>query len=169
MPTLEILSGEHAGKRFTFTESAKVGKDDTCQIKLTDPGVSRFHAELVKSGGAVQIKDLGSSNGTYVNFKKRGKGEEATLADNDIVFFGRTVSKFWLDAPPERPAGAGVSPELLRETVPVKGLHCPSCRQDIEQPLRAKIREAEQVELIRRLGLHQLDPNALQQLLQRAR
>lgn len=160
MPTLEILSGKHSGQTFTFTQGAKVGKDDTCQIKLTDPGVSRFHAEITNMGGSVAIKDLGSSNGTYVNFKKRGKNEQATLSDKDIIFFGRTVSKFWVDAPPED--GGGVSLDLLRGTIPLRGL--PN-----ERELTAKVREAEQVEVIRRLRLHQLNPQQLQQLMQRAR
>ena len=167
MPTLEILSGSKAGQSFTFTEQTKIGKDDSCPIQIADAGVSRFHAQITKSGNTVRIKDLGSSNGTYINFKKKGKGEEATLKDRDIIFFGRTVSKFWLEAPPDR--GEGVSPELLRETVPVSGLHCPSCSRDIEQPLRAKIREAEQLEVIRRLRLHELDPAALHALVARAR
>lgn len=167
MPTLEILSGSKAGQSFTFTEQTKIGKDDSCPIQIGDAGVSRFHAQITKSGNTVRIKDLGSSNGTYINFKKKGKGEEATLKDKDIVFFGRTVSKFWLDAPPDGTDGVG--PDLLRETVPIHGLTCPSCSQNIEQPLRNKIREAEQLEVIRRLRLHELDPGTLQALVAKAR
>ena len=162
MPTLEILSGKHSGKTFAFTDQVKIGKDDTCPIQLTDPGVSRFHAQITSNGGAVQIEDLGSSNGTYVNFKKRPQGDIATLNDKDIVFFGRTVSKFWVGTPP--PSG-GISIELLRETVPVKGLTCPSCKANIENDLRASIQEAERVEIVRRLRLHEIDLPTLKRLL----
>ncbi|RMG12605.1 MAG: FHA domain-containing protein [Planctomycetota bacterium] len=166
MPSLEILSGKHAGQVFSFAGDAKIGKDDSCTIQLTDPGVSRFHAQVRVSGGTVQIEDLGSSNGTYVNFKKRAKGDPATLNDKDIVFFGRTVSKFWATAP--EGGRGGVPVELLRETVPIKGLTCPKCQQDIEVELAAAVREAERVEIVRRLGLHETDVPTLQRLLQLA-
>ncbi len=166
MPSLEILSGKHSGRVFTFASEAKIGKDDGCPIRLTDPGVSRYHAQIKQSGGAIQIEDLGSSNGTYVNFKKRAKGDVATLNDKDIVFFGRTVSKFWLGAPPET---GGVSLGLLRETVPVAGLTCPSCNANIEADLRASIVEAEKAEIIRRLKLHEVDIPTLKRLLTQAK
>ena len=162
MPSLEILSGKHSGRVFTFENEAKIGKDDGCPIRLTDPGVSRYHALIKLSGGAIQIEDLGSSNGTYVNFKKRAKGDVATLNDKDIVFFGRTVSKFWLGAPPEQ---GGVPLDLLRETVPVSGLTCPSCSASIEADLRASIAQAEKAEVIRRLGLHTIDATTFKRLL----
>lgn len=166
MPTLEILSGEMAGKTYSFSEEAKVGKDPSCLVRVNDPGVSRFHARIWKQGNGLQIEDLGSSNGTYVNFKKRAKGELTPLGDKDIIFFGRTVTKLWLDAP-EVQSGAPI--ELLRETVPVRGLRCTKCGHDLEPELRARIAEHEQVEVIRRLRLHELDDAALERLLAKAR
>lgn len=165
MPTIEIISGKHAGDTYAFQTSAKVGKDETCQISLSDAGVSRYHAEFYVEGGAVHVKDLGSSNGTYVNFKKRGKDETSTLDDQDIIFFGRTVTKFWAEAPPSTGGGGGgggVTLELLRSTIPVAG-------QAQEVTFKEHIRTAEQVEVIRRLRLHTLDEGALQRLLTQAR
>lgn len=164
MPTIEIISGKHAGSTFAFDQSTKVGKDETCQIRLTDAGVSRFHAEFYTEGGTAHVKDLGSSNGTYVNFKKRGKEETSTLDDQDIVFFGRTVTKFWKDAPPPSGGGSGggVSLELLRSTAPIAG-------QPQEIQFKDRIREAEQVEVIRRLRLHEADQGTIDRLLGQAR
>jgi hypothetical protein len=162
---LEILSGKHAGKTFSFTEEAKIGKDESCQVQLSDPGVSRFHATIRKNGNLVQIEDLGSSNGTYVNFKKRAKGDLATLNDKDIVFFGRTVSKYWEGAPE---SSGGVSLDLLRGTVPIEGLACPKCSHDLAADLAASVRKAEQVEVVRRLRLHEVDLPTLKRLLQLA-
>jgi pSer/pThr/pTyr-binding forkhead associated (FHA) protein len=159
VPTIEIISGKHAGNTYPFVDSTKVGKDETCQIRLTDAGVSRFHAEFFTKGGTAHVKDLGSSNGTYVNFKKRGKEEVSTLDDQDIVFFGRTVTKFWKDAPV--PTG-GVSRELLESTAPIAG-------QPQEVQLKARIREAQQVEVIRRLRLHEVDQATVDRLISKAR
>lgn len=167
MPTLEILSGAHAGQSYNFSEEAKIGKDESCLVKINDPGVSRFHARIFKDGGALQIEDLGSSNGTYVNFKKRNQGEKTPLTDRDIVFFGRTVTKFWLEAPPDK--GASVSLDFLRETFPIKGFACPHCDRNLEPDLRARVREQEQIEVIRRLGLHQVDAATLERLLAQAK
>lgn len=167
MPTLEILSGAHAGQSYNFSEEAKIGKDESCLVKINDPGVSRYHARIFKDGGALQIEDLGSSNGTYVNFKKRNQGEKTPLTDRDIVFFGRTVTKFWLEAPPDK--GASVSLDFLRETFPIKGFSCPHCDRNLEPDLRARVREQEQIEVIRRLGLHQVDAATLERLLAQAK
>jgi hypothetical protein len=167
VPTLEILSGAHAGQSFNFSEEAKVGKDESCLVKIVDPGVSRFHARIAKEGGSMVIEDLGSSNGTYVNFKKRSQGEKTPLGDKDVVFFGRTVTKFWLEAPPDRPAS--VSLDFLRETFPIKGFSCPHCDRNLEPDLRARVREQEQVEVLRRLRLHEVDAATLERLLAQAR
>lgn len=170
MPTLEILSGEMAGQSYSFSEEAKIGKDPSCLIKLNDPGVSRFHARIWMQGSSLHIEDMGSSNGTYVNFKKRPKGEQTPLGDRDIIFFGRTVSKLWVGAPEHGNGGGGaLSLDLLRETVPVKGLRCSKCGHDVESEMRAKISEQEQLEVIRRLRLHELDDASLERLLAKAR
>lgn len=166
MPALEILSGKQAGQTFSFDDVGRIGKDETCPIRIQDQGVSRLHAQISRLPGGFEIEDIGSANGTYINFKKYSKGEKAPLQDQDVVFFGRTICRFWAGAPR---SGAGVSLELLRQTVPIQGLHCPSCKHDLEPHLRAGVHEAEQVEVIRRLGLHQLDPAQLEQLLSRAR
>jgi RND superfamily putative drug exporter len=58
----EGATAEIAGTRFV------IGRDEDCDLVLTDEGVSRRHAELsVTADGAVVVTDLGSSNGTFVN------------------------------------------------------------------------------------------------------
>lgn len=67
-----------------------IGRDATADITLDDPGVSRRHAEIrVTHDGphlVVGLRDLGSTNGTYVN------GERITsqrISDGDRVTVGR--------------------------------------------------------------------------------
>lgn len=159
MPTLQILSGEHEGSEFSWNaDEIFVGKEDSCTIKLQDAGVSRKHARVFRKGDQWFIEDLGSSNGTWVNFKKRGVNEATEMVHRDIVFVGRTVTKLWVSSEPPREGGSVSSTELrdlLRSVVPVHGLSCPSCKVDLEADFRAKIREQEQVELIRRTRLHE--------------
>jgi hypothetical protein len=72
-----------------------LGRDNTADIILDDPGISRQHTEIrVTSDGphlVTNIRDLGSTNGTFVN------GERITsqrLTDGDRVNVGRTVLIF---------------------------------------------------------------------------
>jgi pSer/pThr/pTyr-binding forkhead associated (FHA) protein len=178
MPTIQIISGEQEGAEINWTaDEIFIGKEDGCEVKITDAGVSRKHAKLAKKGSGWFVEDLGSSNGTYVNFKKRSKSEPTDLADRDIIFIGRTVAKFWVNGAPKTAGGASAAPgldaselrDLLRGVVPISGLTCPSCKADLETELKAKAREAEQVEVIRRLRLHELDGASLDRLISQAK
>lgn len=63
-----------------------IGRDDTNQIVMNDSMVSRHHAQLIISDqGEVTIRDLGSSNGTFVNGNRI---RESALNAGDIVKCG---------------------------------------------------------------------------------
>lgn len=177
MPVLQILNGEREGIEVSFDGAGDffIGKEDGCVARIGDPGVSRKHAKITqKPDGSWQLEDLGSANGTYVNFKKRSQGEISDLVDKDIIFIGRTVVKFWSTGPTGGGGGGGpVSREqlrdLLRSTVPIKGLACTGCRKDLEADMVAKVREQEQVEIVRRLGLHEKDQGSVDRLVAQAK
>ena len=72
-----------------------LGRDDSADIILDDPGISRRHSELrVTTDGphfVSTVRDLGSTNGTFVN------GERITsehLRDGDRITVGRTSITF---------------------------------------------------------------------------
>jgi pSer/pThr/pTyr-binding forkhead associated (FHA) protein len=44
-----------------------LGQSPECQIPLTDPSLSAFHAQLVRYAAGLYLRDLGSSSGTWVN------------------------------------------------------------------------------------------------------
>ena len=44
-----------------------LGQSPECQIPLADPGLSAFHAQLVRHDAGLYLRDLGSSSGTWVN------------------------------------------------------------------------------------------------------
>ena len=85
-----------AGDRYPLMGALTVvGRDDNADIVLDDPGISRRHTELrVTHDGphlVTAIRDLGSTNGTFVN------GERITsrhLNDGDRVTIGRTTVVF---------------------------------------------------------------------------
>jgi hypothetical protein len=44
-----------------------IGRAENNDIKLTDPTVSRNHAELIIQNGQITVRDLNSANGTFIN------------------------------------------------------------------------------------------------------
>jgi hypothetical protein len=79
-----------SGRFFLLYEGERltVGRDpDVCDITLMDPAVSRQHCFLSKEGGAVQVEDAGSSNGTFVN---EGRVQSAELNPGDRLRIGTT-------------------------------------------------------------------------------
>jgi pSer/pThr/pTyr-binding forkhead associated (FHA) protein len=69
-----------------------LGRRENSDLLLPDPHVSRAHAVIRKSAGAVWLEDLGSTGGTVVN------GEPVTgsqaLKHGDIVKFGTVETRF---------------------------------------------------------------------------
>jgi len=85
-----------------------VGRAVTSDIPIFDPTISRRHAELRVVKDGVSLKDLGSSNGTFINGTKVTEG---TLAANDSVTFGKVV--FQLTSPDQAPSRTGNTGQSL--------------------------------------------------------
>ncbi len=65
-----------------------VGRAVTSDVPIYDPTISRRHAELSLTDGGVKIKDVGSSNGTFLN---GARVTEAVAAENDVITFGKVA------------------------------------------------------------------------------
>jgi pSer/pThr/pTyr-binding forkhead associated (FHA) protein len=87
-PALVVRAGGgRAGDRFVPAgERTLIGRSPDCDIFLDDVTVSRRHAELIRDGARISIRDLGSLNGTFVN---RRRIESAELEDDDEVQIGK--------------------------------------------------------------------------------
>ena len=87
---LALLSGARAGTREPLGGNfMSIGRHPTCDVRFDperDLDVSSRHAVLFLKEGRWHLRDLGSTNGTYVN-GTRITGERA-LADGDILRFG---------------------------------------------------------------------------------
>ncbi len=72
---------------FPTTEKLAIGRDKSCDVSiLGDNSVSRFHATMVIIGETASLRDLESTNGTWVNGKQIK--EPVMLKLNDEVRFG---------------------------------------------------------------------------------
>lgn len=85
------IAGPQRGELFTLSPVSKIGTDPSCTVCLADSFMSSEHAEIFAEDGVWIVKDLGSTNGTYVNDKRVEKQE---LVDNDMVKFGQSQVKF---------------------------------------------------------------------------
>jgi Protein of unknown function (DUF3662)/FHA domain len=68
-----------------------IGRLPECAVVLSDPNVSRRHAEVRRVGDAVVVTDLGSTNGTRVNGstvreQQLESGDEVTVGSTRLVF-----------------------------------------------------------------------------------
>ena len=104
MITLVVLQGPDKGRRFELPDApALIGRDSRA-LPLGDNTVSRRHAELRpgERGGEWMLRDLGSSNGTYVNGQRVDRAVALKLGDQFRV--GRTLIVF------------GAQPGVVRST-----------------------------------------------------
>lgn len=87
---MAVLERNDTGERVTLTSRALVGRERTCAIPITHPRVSREHAVLFWTGTVWRIRDLGSRNGTFVNGRRLGGGEELAVGQGTELLFGDT-------------------------------------------------------------------------------
>ena len=102
MTRLTIITGPDRGRSIELPDDGTpivLGRESS-DIVLSDPAVSRTHAELCFDGGQWTAKDLDSSNGTFVNEQK--VTEQLALAGNDQIRCGATVLLFESTQPPEQ-------------------------------------------------------------------
>src|SRR5689334_19200123 len=87
MLTHQLVS-QSGDQRFDLPpgRSVIIGRGVGSDIAVYDPTISRRHAELVATGDVVTVKDLGSSNGTYINGRRVTTGR---LSANDTITFGK--------------------------------------------------------------------------------
>ena len=85
---LRVLSGDDAGDVVLFENAfIRIGSDPLNDIVLTDPTVSRHHAEIRRVGDDIQLVDMNSTNGTTVDGLSVA---EINLQPNQIFQVGRT-------------------------------------------------------------------------------
>ncbi len=100
---LTIIKGEDQGLEIFVDdgESVVLGRSRSADVKIGDAEISRRHCEIRNTGKGLVLRDLGSSNGTYLNRKRT---EKATLIDQDTFRIGSTTIAVTADADAESSA-----------------------------------------------------------------
>jgi pSer/pThr/pTyr-binding forkhead associated (FHA) protein len=86
---LKIIDGPDTGREFSVAGMLVIGRDTSAGIVLEDGEVSRRHASVSTGPSGLEVEDLGSTNGTYVNGEKI-EGSRA-LSEGDKLRIGTTV------------------------------------------------------------------------------
>jgi EAL domain-containing protein (putative c-di-GMP-specific phosphodiesterase class I) len=88
-PAWILVGLVHGGERLSTIELSplpfRIGRRPGLQLTLAATSVSREHAEFYVDGARLRLRDLGSTNGTFVN-RKRVRDE--AVSDGDILHFG---------------------------------------------------------------------------------
>jgi diguanylate cyclase (GGDEF)-like protein len=90
---LVVIYGMDLGKKYNLDKKTViVGRSSKCDIQVDQESISRNHVKLLNKDEDIALRDLGSTNGTYVNDKLMVT--ETILCDGDLIKIGRTIFKF---------------------------------------------------------------------------
>lgn len=90
-PDVLLVTGPSEGQPTMDLSQGKglIGYAPTATVRITDTTVSERHASIVVRGLRASIRDLGSTNGTYVNQMIIHRGAYTILHAGDVITAGR--------------------------------------------------------------------------------
>lgn len=68
-----------------------IGRTKENSLTIHDPAISRHHAEFIRLGNDVLLRDLGSTNGSFINGERIS---EQLIANGDLIRFGPSGSEY---------------------------------------------------------------------------
>jgi pSer/pThr/pTyr-binding forkhead associated (FHA) protein len=104
---LRGVSGQGFGRSYPLLGPTVVGRAPECVLRLDETGLSRQHARLVPTDEGVQVEDLGSTNGSFINGKRVQRG---FAAPGDEIGFD--TQRFRLASPGQHEHAPAVSPTV---------------------------------------------------------
>lgn len=119
----------------------RLGRGEQNDFKVNHPSVSGSHCEIVVSSAGVLLKDLGSTNGTYVN---RAPVHEALLQTGQHLHLGgvemlfEAVGRAAAPAPVAAPVAAPVTARITLPRPAASGLRISKPPADEPAPAEAK-------------------------------
>ncbi|MEU6207286.1 FHA domain-containing protein [Micromonospora musae] len=94
LPLLTVAGGPMRGASFRLRAEAQlIGRAPVAHVSVADPHLSRRHAEVWLTPEGAWLRDLGSTNGTWLNDRRIGGLEQ--LTDGDVIRLGRTELRFF--------------------------------------------------------------------------
>jgi pSer/pThr/pTyr-binding forkhead associated (FHA) protein len=98
MPKLVLLSAGMTGRTHELkVDKTTVGRVEDNTFQIAEPSVSSHHCEILLRGTEVVVKDVGSTNGSYINGEKV---TESVLKPGQILRLGQIEMRLETDAAP---------------------------------------------------------------------
>ncbi len=126
-----------------LTTETRIGRDETNDIAIDNPGISRHHASVRWNGSEFLVTDEGSQNGLFVNGQKAATW---TLRDGDAIQVGKFELVFTIAGgrPPASlpPRGGGPSIGKVRNPLPTIAVTAEDVKRvmaDVESRNRASV------------------------------
>jgi pSer/pThr/pTyr-binding forkhead associated (FHA) protein len=116
---VNLVMFKENGQRKEFpvkSKSCVVGRREDCDLRIPLPAISRRHCKFIKGDLGLELKDLASSNGTFVNNQRI---QETILKAGDRVVVGPVVFIIQIDGDPADPKP--VRTRLTKSAPPPKG------------------------------------------------
>jgi pSer/pThr/pTyr-binding forkhead associated (FHA) protein len=86
MRKLICKTGRWAGREIDLADGLlRVGRNPENEIQIEEPSISSFHCELHVADIGIGVRDLGSTNGTFINQKQIARGVVHT---GDVLTLG---------------------------------------------------------------------------------
>ena len=93
VPTLQIIGGPVTARTFRLDrEFTLIGRNPDCDIVLAPKSVSRKHCAVVRRSGGFELKDMGSTRGTFVD--SRRLTQPAFLEHGNVIQVGDVILTF---------------------------------------------------------------------------
>lgn len=114
---LKVIEGKQTGTLIPLNrEKFLIGREEDCQLRPNSDLVSRHHCVIAIDDFTVRIRDLGSTNGTFVNGQRITT--QVVLKQNDQVRIGKLAFEMQIQiAAPPKPKAAAV--EAVPEPVAI--------------------------------------------------
>ncbi len=111
-PKLATLDGPLKGRVFALKNKLLlIGQEVSCDIHLSDTLASRRHCEIIRNKDQFEVRDLGSTNGTFVNDKPV---KHQRLKHGDVLAVGTSHFVFLESGQPPGPSAV-----LMDEEAPI--------------------------------------------------
>src|SRR6266480_477524 len=117
MAKLVVLSAGMTGRTHELkVDKTTIGRVEDNTFQIAEPSVSSHHCEVVMRGADVVVRDLNSTNGTFINGEKVA---ESVIKPGQVLRLGQIEMRLETDATPSS-AIPSSTPSTPAPTTPAK-------------------------------------------------